>query len=148
MFTTHYFDTRTLARNNVAVLNGKFKDFGTDAPKGKRWAVLVEDVVQSDNPILEKLQNCNDNFIKAIDEVQQICETSQSERNQLQNNIEEMRQKLSVVITAQEAKTILNRSGSIIGEQTLKTPNNKPVRALWRRSMVGVRLAHHLENNA
>lgn len=141
---THYFDTRSLARANVEVLNGKLKDFGATAPKGERWAVLVEDVVQSDNPILDKLQNCNDNFIKAIDEVQQICETSQSERNKFQDNIEEMRQKLSVVITAQEAKTILNRPGSIIGDQVLSTPNNKPVRVSWRRNMTAVKLANHL----
>lgn len=39
---THFFDTRTLARDNVSVLNGKFKDFGKDAIAGERWAVLVE----------------------------------------------------------------------------------------------------------
>lgn len=39
---TNYFDTRTQARNAVAKLNGKFKDFGADAPKGKRWAVISE----------------------------------------------------------------------------------------------------------
>lgn len=39
---TNYFDTRTQARNAVEALNGKFKDFGADAPKGKRWAVISE----------------------------------------------------------------------------------------------------------
>lgn len=39
---TNYFDTRTQAREAVAKLNGKFKDFGADAPKGKRWAVISE----------------------------------------------------------------------------------------------------------
>ena len=39
---TIYFATRTLARNAKDELNGQFKDFGTDAPKGERWAVLVE----------------------------------------------------------------------------------------------------------
>lgn len=39
---TNYFDTRTQARNAVESLNGKFKDFGADAPKGQRWAVLTE----------------------------------------------------------------------------------------------------------
>lgn len=47
---THFFSTRTLARNAVESLNGKFKDFGTDAPKGERWAVLVEAV---DVPMVE-----------------------------------------------------------------------------------------------
>lgn len=37
-----YFGTRTLARAAVSELNGTFKDFGTDAPKGERWAVLCE----------------------------------------------------------------------------------------------------------
>lgn len=41
---TNYFDTRTQARNAVEALNGKFKDFGADAPKGKRWAVISEAV--------------------------------------------------------------------------------------------------------
>lgn len=39
---TNYFDTRTQARNAVESLKGKFKDFGADAPKGKRWAVISE----------------------------------------------------------------------------------------------------------
>lgn len=42
IMNTNYFDTRTQARNAVAKLNGKFKDFGADAPKGKRWAVISE----------------------------------------------------------------------------------------------------------
>lgn len=41
---THFFATRTLARNAADSLKGKVKDFGTDAPKGERWAVLVEAV--------------------------------------------------------------------------------------------------------
>jgi hypothetical protein len=51
---THFFDTRTLARNFLnesTAESAKFKDFGSTAPKGERWAVLVEvpDVQSTDH---------------------------------------------------------------------------------------------------
>lgn len=46
--TTHFFGTRTLARNAVEALNGKFKDCGADAPKGERWAVVVSKTLDVD----------------------------------------------------------------------------------------------------
>lgn len=97
---THFFATRTLARANVDVLNGKLKDFGKDAASGERWAVIVEvpEVKPDNRKILE------------------------------------------------DASTIENQRPGIIGEQVLKTPNNKPVRVSWRRSMTAVRLAKHLAN--
>lgn len=44
----------------------------------------------------------------------------------------------------EDASTIESQRPGIIGEQVLKTPNNKPVRVSWRRSMTAVRLANHL----
>lgn len=47
---THFFGTRDLARAGAKELNGAFKDFGSTAKKGERWAVLVEAV---DIPLVE-----------------------------------------------------------------------------------------------
>lgn len=44
--TTHFFKTRTEARNAAVELNGKVKDHGTAAEAGKRWGVVVELVEQ------------------------------------------------------------------------------------------------------
>lgn len=115
---TIYFATRTLARNAKDELNGQFKDFGTDAPKGERWAVLVEEC-----------------FAEAYNETQDLLDQWQEE-NQHVDSVS--------TITRDEALKVLNRPGSIIGEQTLKTPNNKPVRTLWRRSVERTRMAHNL----
>lgn len=114
---TIYFATRTLARNAKDELNGQFKDFGPDAPKGERWAVLVEDNVVAYN-----------------------------ETQDLHNDWQEQNQHIEAVstITRDEAVSTLNRPGSIVGEQTLKTPNNKPVSVLWRRSVERTRMAHNL----
>lgn len=108
---THYFATRTLARANVEVLNGKLKDFGSTAPKGERWAVLVEVPEQAviDSPSYQETQNLRKNWNLIND-----------------------------------AGIIAKQRPGIIGEQQLKTPNNKPVRVSWRRSMTAVRLANHL----
>ncbi len=108
---THYFATRTLARANVDVLNGKLKDFGSTAPKGERWAVLVEvpDQAVIDSPSYQETQNLHNQW-KVL----------------------------------QDAEVIASQRPGIIGEQVLKTPNNKPVRVSWRRSMTAVRLANHL----
>jgi len=40
MTNVTFFATRTLARNEVRDNGGKFKDFGSDAPTGKRWGVI------------------------------------------------------------------------------------------------------------
>lgn len=117
-----YFATRTLARNAVEELNGKFKDFGTDAPKGERWAVLVEETVQNDQTSVQEDSNTSQ-----VTPVQQITES---------------------LIDYSEAIAVLNRPGSVIGEQTLRTPNNKPVRTLWRRNKTAMRLAAHMEATA
>ncbi len=115
---TIYFATRTLARNAVAELNGKFKDFGTGAPKGERWAVLVEEC-----------------FAEAYNESQNLLDEWQ-EQNQHVDAVS--------TITRDEALQVLDRPGSIIGEQTLKTPNNKPVSVFWRRNVERTRMAHNL----
>ncbi|AQW88550.1 hypothetical protein pEaSNUABM50_00024 [Erwinia phage pEa_SNUABM_50] len=44
----------------------------------------------------------------------------------------------------EDAVRVLNQPTGFKGEQTLKTSNNKPVRVLWRRSKVTMRLAAHL----
>jgi len=108
---THYFATRTLARANVEVLNGKLKDFGKDAATGERWAVLVEvpDEATLLSPAYQETQNLHDQW-KVL----------------------------------QDAEVITSQRPGIIGEQVLKTPNNKPVRVSWRRNMTAVRLANHL----
>lgn len=116
---TIYFATRTLARNAKDELNGQFKDFGTDAPKGERWAVLVEDYIAA-----------------AYNEPQDLLDEWQ-EQNQHVDAVS--------TITRDEALQVLNRPGSIIGEQTLKTPNNKPVSVYWRRNVERTRMAHNLE---
>lgn len=141
---TIYFATRTLARNAKDELNGQFKDFGTDAPKGERWAVLVDERPQIN---VEKLHEVQDNFLDAVEQTQQITETSRKNRSQIQQDVNELHHQLrmqGLEVTPQEAKSTLNRPGSIIGEQTLKTPNNKPVRTLWRRSVERTRMAHNL----
>lgn len=116
---TIYFATRTLARNAKDELNGQFKDFGTDAPKGERWAVLVEDYIAA-----------------AYNEPQDLLDEWQ-EQNQHVDAVS--------TITRDEALQVLNRPGSIVGEQTLKTPNNKPVSVYWRRNVERTRMAHNLE---
>lgn len=159
---TIYFATRTLARNAKDELNGQFKDFGTGAPKGERWAVLVEDYLAAaydetqdkheewkrSQINIDKLQECTDNLVQAVEQTQQITETAQKNRSQMQQDINELHYKLrmqGLEVTPQEAKSTLNRPGSIIGEQTLKTPNNKPVSVYWRRNVERTRMAHNLE---
>lgn len=119
---THYFATRTLARANVEVLNGKLKDFGKDAPTGERWAVLVE-----------------------VPEVQETVQHSEIEMHQsMDSAIDSTIDFLKRERLMMDASTITNQRPGIIGEQQMKTPNNKPVRVSWRRSMTAVRLANHL----
>lgn len=116
-----YFATRTLARNAVSELNGKFKDFGTDAQTGERWAVLVE-------------------------EKEEVLD-----RNKIQEDVNELYHSLNINglhISAKDADSTLNRPGSIIGEQLLKTPNKKPVNVFWRRNMTAMRLSHHINQTA
>lgn len=115
---THFFATRTLARANVEVLNGKIKDFGKDAPTGERWAVLVE--VPEQNSEIDMNQSMDTAVNSTIDFLK--------------------RERLMM-----DASTITSQRPGIIGEQTLKTPNNKPCRVSWRRSMTAVRLAKHLQ---
>lgn len=117
MFTTHYFETRTLARNNVAVLNGKFKDFGTDAPKGERWAVLVE---------VEQVQS-------------QSIETEVTEANH-EVHLNSLLHDATITPPAQHA--------GILQYNDLKTPNNRPVRFMKRRSQLAIRLAKSLDKTA
>lgn len=115
---THYFATRTLARANVEVLNGKLKDFGSTAPKGERWAVLVEvqDVKHSEIEMHQSMDTAIDSTIGLL------------KRHSLIN----------------DASIIAKQRPGIIGEQNLKTQKNKPVRVSWRRSMTALRLANHL----
>lgn len=152
-----YFSTRTLARNAVSELNGKFKDFGKDAAPGERWAVLVEDHVhfafnetqdkheewKRSEVNIDKLNEINDNFIGVATEV--------LDRNKIQEDVNELYQELNINglhITPSEAVSTLNRPGSIIGEQLLKTPNKKPVTVFWRRNMTAMRLSHHINQTA
>lgn len=44
----------------------------------------------------------------------------------------------------EDASTIANMRAGIVSEQTLKTPNNKPVSVSWRRSLITLRLANHM----
>lgn len=119
---THYFATRTLARANVEVLNGKLKDFGKDAPTGERWAVLVE-----------------------VPEVQETVQHSEIELHQsMDSAIDSTIGFLKRNSLLNDAVDIAKQRPGIIGEQQLKTPNNKPCRVSWRRSMTAVRLANHL----
>ncbi len=118
-----YFATRTLARNAVNELNGKFKDMGTDAPKGERWAVLVEET-----PAME------------------IQTSIQEENSPSPEMFAEVMQ--SNLVDFADAVKVLNQPGSIIGEQVLRTPNNKPAKVLWRRNKTAMRLAHHMEATA
>lgn len=88
---TNYFDTRTQARNAVEALNGKFKDFGADAPKGKRWAVISEAV----NVKLEEVP---------AEEIQGIPVENNNLQNQialLQASIEADNSKPRAVLTVQ-----------------------------------------------
>ncbi|SOK58823.1 hypothetical protein [Yersinia phage fHe-Yen9-03] len=105
---TEFFATRTLARNAVEALNGKFKDFGKDAPTGERWAVLVDEVLTVQEPEVKSTNELHFDFVNTL---------------------------------ADDAAKALNQPTGIRGEQTLTTPNKKPVRVLWRRSMVAVRLS-------
>jgi hypothetical protein len=114
---TIFFATRTLAREAATTLNAKVKDFGSTAPKGERWAVVSE-------PYIVLPADASD---------EQIAEAQQTLAD------------LHHDVSPQEAKATLNRPGTIIGEQVLKTPNNKSVRVSWRRSMTAVRLAQHLQ---
>lgn len=59
---TTYFASRTLARNAVDSLNGKFKDFGTTAAKGERWAVIHEEMEEAE---VQAAQEATDAEIKA-----------------------------------------------------------------------------------
>ena len=62
---TTFFATRTAARNAVEALNGKVKDFGTDAPKGERWGVIhevLETAMEEQSQVQEKV---SDDEIKA-----------------------------------------------------------------------------------
>ncbi|SOK58290.1 hypothetical protein [Yersinia phage fHe-Yen9-04] len=110
---TEFFATRTLARNAVEALNGKFKDFGKDAPTGERWGVLVDEVlpVQKEQPVLAEEKSNLDVHLDFLSTV------------------------------AEDAAKALNQPTGIRGEQTLTTPNKKPVRVMWRRSIVAVRLS-------
>ena len=119
---TEFFATRDLARNAVEALNGKFKDFGKDAEKGKRWAVQFEEVQEATSetvtPVLEEVKKENIHVSTV-------------------NNV-----------SSDDAIAILKRPGSIIGEQTLSTQNKKPVRVLWRRNLTATRLAAHIAATA
>lgn len=64
--TTTYFRTRDLAKAGVKELNGSFKDFGTTAPKGERWAVIVADVAADTE------QNINEQLKAALQDHQLI----------------------------------------------------------------------------
>lgn len=116
---THFFGTRTLARNflnDSTADSAKFKDFGSTAPKGERWAVLVE--VQAE-PVQELHQSMDEAIVLT--------------QNHLRREI-----------LLNDAVTIAKQPSGIIGEEVLKTANNKPVRVSYRRSMTAVRLAKHL----
>lgn len=114
---THFFGTRTLARNFLnesTAESAKLKDFGKDAPTGERWAVLVE---VAERPA-EDLHASMDDAIA--------------------------RQRASMFVTPEELDAIAKQPSGIIGEQHLKTPNGKTCVVSWRRSMTPVRLARHL----
>lgn len=128
MFTTHYFETRTLARNNVAVLNGKFKDFGTDAPKGQRWAVLVE--AQEAQPVPEVKEEIK-------------IEQATTDNSSVSTSIKDLH-----VAAIANAMPNVSFTPGMKRRDDLKTPNGKPVRLMVRRSMVAVRLAQHMANHA
>jgi len=123
---THFFGTRTLARNFLnesTAESAKLKDFGKDAATGERWAVLVE-----------------------VPEVQETVQHSEIEMHQsMDTAIDSTIDFLKRERLMMDASTITNQRPGIIGEQTLKTPNNKPCRVSWRRSMTAVRLAKHLQ---
>ena len=123
-----YFATRTLAREAKDELNGQFKDFGTTAPKGERWAVLVEEAA-------EQPQN-------EVPEVKGTTLHSQNDNVTYRNHLRDMHEK-AVLHKLPE----VSFTPGIKRREVLTTPNNKPVRTLWRRSMVAVRLAAHLANS-
>ena len=115
MITTNFYATRTLARNAAKELKGKFKDMGADSGSGKRWSVSIETILEEVKPE-PKTVSTDNKHVHAVS-----------------------------TITRDEALQVLNRPGSIIGEQTLKTPNNNPVSVYWRRNVERTRLAHNLE---
>lgn len=141
-----YFDTRTLARNAVAELNGKFKDFGTDAPKGKRWAVLVEERPQVN---VDKLNEVQDNFIAAVDQTQQIIEEGKVQRENIQRDINEMQHNMRLQSLANSGTMpAVSFTPGIKRRPDLKSVNGKPVRVMVRRSQVAIRLAKHIDTTA
>lgn len=119
---TVFFDTRTLARNAAKEMNGKFKDMGSNCAAGERWAVLIEEIELSEIECVQQNNQSTDPIVVHTDAVNHI--------------------------SRDEAIIALNRPGSIIGEQVLKTPNNKRVNVSWRRNMQATRLAHHIQTNA
>lgn len=115
----HYFNTRSIARSNVEVLNGKFKDFGKDSVTGERWAVIVE-----------------------VEDIPATVEMSQSMDTAIKNTMDFLKRESLL----SDASIIAKQRPGIISNQVLKTPNNKPVHVSVRRNMTAVLSDYQLDN--
>ena len=105
--TTTYFRTRDLAKAGVKELNGSFKDFGSTAPKGERWAVLVE--------------------------VPEVPKSSQELVESMDESIAKTQKYLAHQLLVQDAAKIAKQPAGIEHQEVLSTPNNKKCLVSWRR---------------
>lgn len=147
---TSYFATRTIARNFATENGGKVKDFGKDAAAGERWAVLQEvsevvpvvSTVELDEPTAQLAA-----ALKAVHAVEVVKPSVNTTDRITFLNVDKIQNKIKVTanVVTEEVKKIV---AGIIGEQTLKTPNNKPVRVLWRRNIMAMRLADSIAQTA